>query len=177
MPNDRKEKLREYYLKNRERIKEKSRLRWQRIKDDEKLRIKRQLYYDAHKIEKRKRCEQPKYRYAESLRRAKRGNIEHDLSLLEYQQIIQCGLCHYCGKDIEKVGSGLDRKDSGKGYSFDNCVPCCKRCNFTFNALYDYEEKLILAEAIKRIDLRRDKCFAKESTPVRSTSSPTVTGG
>lgn len=26
--------------------------------------------------------------------------------------------------------NGLDRKDSGRGYTVDNCVPCCKWCNY-----------------------------------------------
>jgi hypothetical protein len=25
--------------------------------------------------------------------------------------------------------SGIDRVDSNKGYTIDNCVPCCKTCN------------------------------------------------
>lgn len=35
--------------------------------------------------------------------------------------------CNYCG--IEKC-NGIDRVDSNKGYVEDNCVGCCKRCNF-----------------------------------------------
>jgi len=50
-------------------------------------------------------------------------------------------LCFYCGRkpsNIEKtscrknipfVYSGLDRVDNNKGYSADNCVPCCLGCN------------------------------------------------
>lgn len=25
--------------------------------------------------------------------------------------------------------NGIDRKDSSKGYTIDNCVPCCTECN------------------------------------------------
>jgi hypothetical protein len=25
--------------------------------------------------------------------------------------------------------NGVDRVDSGRGYTVDNCVPCCKFCN------------------------------------------------
>lgn len=51
--------------------------------------------------------------------------------------------CYYCGippsnykttKNSLKGGgkhySGIDRVDSTKGYFMDNCVPCCKICNF-----------------------------------------------
>lgn len=51
--------------------------------------------------------------------------------------------CHYCGmsptdqsylsKSSKKYNtffaSGVDRLDSKLGYSADNCVPCCSRCN------------------------------------------------
>jgi hypothetical protein len=35
--------------------------------------------------------------------------------------------CSYCGSEIETIG--LDRVDSFKGYTLNNVVPCCMRCN------------------------------------------------
>jgi 5-methylcytosine-specific restriction endonuclease McrA len=35
--------------------------------------------------------------------------------------------CHYCGK---KGPNGIDRVDNNKGYLKENCVPCCKHCNY-----------------------------------------------
>lgn len=35
--------------------------------------------------------------------------------------------CRYCGLTPSK---GIDRRDSAKGYIIENCVPCCKRCNY-----------------------------------------------
>lgn len=46
--------------------------------------------------------------------------------------------CWYCNRkpsSIKKakfgnyIYTGIDRVDNNKGYSIDNCVPCCKRCN------------------------------------------------
>ena len=47
--------------------------------------------------------------------------------------------CHYCssqiqweiysGRDGNRHKSNLDRKDNHKGYSEENCVVCCSRCN------------------------------------------------
>lgn len=47
--------------------------------------------------------------------------------------------CHYCGlppsnKKITKnhsgfLYSGIDRVNSAKDYTTDNCVPCCEQCN------------------------------------------------
>lgn len=34
--------------------------------------------------------------------------------------------CHYCQKE---KSSGIDRKDSDLGYTQENLVPCCEKCN------------------------------------------------
>ena len=35
--------------------------------------------------------------------------------------------CYYCGKEGP---NGIDRVDNTRGYKKDNCVPCCKHCNY-----------------------------------------------
>lgn len=56
--------------------------------------------------------------------------------------IITMQRCYYCNKEpsnIKKSGSfskeyiysGIDRIDNSKGYTLDNCVPCCKDCNLS----------------------------------------------
>jgi predicted HAD superfamily Cof-like phosphohydrolase len=56
--------------------------------------------------------------------------------------------CHYCGKMNSNCSksingdwnyNGIDRVDSCIGYSIENCVPCCKFCNFMKKDL-DYNE-------------------------------------
>ena len=48
--------------------------------------------------------------------------------------------CYYCGAPPSQehrhrkdwgsyVYNGIDRKDNSRGYTIDNCVPCCKVCN------------------------------------------------
>ena len=50
--------------------------------------------------------------------------------------------CFYCGEIPQNVKlalkgkeryvySGIDRKDNNIGYTIENCVPCCKNCNFS----------------------------------------------
>jgi hypothetical protein len=34
--------------------------------------------------------------------------------------------CHYCQKE---KSNGIDRKDSNLGYTKENAVPCCEKCN------------------------------------------------
>jgi len=72
------------------------------------------------------------------------------------------GECHYCGiipsrirrchtKVITNKGdfifNGIDRKDSQKNYTIENCVSCCKQCNYMKRDT-SYEQFL---EQIKRI--------------------------
>lgn len=63
----------------------------------------------------------------------------------EFSKLIRSD-CHYCGappsldniwnKSAKRITqnedtafNGVDRVDSDKGYTIDNCVPCCKTCN------------------------------------------------
>lgn len=39
--------------------------------------------------------------------------------------------CVYCGHlDLEVRVNGIDRLDSAKSYTLENCLPCCKDCNY-----------------------------------------------
>lgn len=40
--------------------------------------------------------------------------------------------CFYCGLDDASI-RGLDRFDNTQGYTLENVVPCCKRCNIAKN--------------------------------------------
>src|SRR4029077_519727 len=50
------------------------------------------------------------------------------ISLDEYANLANLP-CHYCGGKLPEFGSGIDRKDSSKDYTADNCVSCCSTCN------------------------------------------------
>ncbi len=70
------------------------------------------------------------HRPAGRLRMYKKGaadrGLEFGLSLWD----INCfwkNPCSYCGEAIETVG--LDRVDNARGYTRDNVVACCRRCN------------------------------------------------
>ena len=66
-----------------------------------------------------------KYRVYE--RGAKRRNLTFELSLFDFASII-VQPCYYCGKK-DSIYTGVDRLDSSKGYTKDNCAPCCAHCN------------------------------------------------
>lgn len=76
---------------------------------------------------------------------AKQRNIEWGLSEDEFKSFIKMD-CYYCGekpsryqtvsyRDDYELVNGIDRIDSSKGYSVDNCVPCCNTCNLMKNIL------------------------------------------
>ena len=110
------------------------RTRFQEMPIDERI-----YYYYKGKIEKENSKPNAKYK-------------EWQLSLEEYSKLIHEN-CYYCGEpptsdniwnksskrqcDKELIYiNGVDRVDSDKGYTIDNCVPCCPTCNSmksTFN--------------------------------------------
>lgn len=76
-----------------------------------------------------------------------------ELTKEEFKSIVQSN-CFYCGTAPRKeyvhgkaymtqeqidwakyVANGVDRVDNDKGYSVDNCVACCTRCNLAKRAM------------------------------------------
>lgn len=56
----------------------------------------------------------------------------------------------------EYVHNGVDRVDNALGYTPDNCVPCCSRCNYAKRAMPrgEFENWLMSAkESLQRKDL------------------------
>lgn len=67
---------------------------------------------------------------------------EFNLTYKDFQNITHCN-CYYCNAEPTYVPqlkkycknsepqklNGVDRIDSTKGYTLDNCVPCCALCN------------------------------------------------
>lgn len=95
--------------------------------------------------------------FAQYRKSAKQRNFEFHLTATEFSNLIDKE-CHYCGvgPTLKAFGenrmlrdnvngnftyTGIDRKDSNRGYHFDNCVTCCKTCNFAKNDM-SYEEFL-----------------------------------
>lgn len=60
--------------------------------------------------------------------------------------------CEYCK---EKGLSTFDRKENTKGYTKDNLVVACYRCNYMKGNQFSYEDMLILGRALRKIDKKR----------------------
>ena len=58
--------------------------------------------------------------------------------------------CSYCGAS---PSGGIDRRQSDRGYTLENCVACCSQCNYM---KLDYSEDEFLAQ-IERIYQRRHR--------------------
>lgn len=80
--------------------------------------------------------------YASYRRRATIRGFSFELSVTEFHDLI-LRPCYYCGAPPAQVPrsddlltyNGVDRMDSTRGYRTDNCVPCCKVCNFAKQTL------------------------------------------
>ena len=83
-------------------------------------------YYAEHP-EKQKARNETEYAIQRAYRNgAKVRGLEYDLT--EEQFFSFAGkACVYCGDILDRPR--IDRIDSNKGYTIENCAPCCKRCN------------------------------------------------
>jgi len=67
--------------------------------------------------------------------------------------------CHYCDAKLSWVKHNnhkqssfahyVDRKDNSLGYTKDNCVVCCPRCNWGKGDSFTYEEWVVMTAALK----------------------------
>ncbi|MFZ2937660.1 MAG: hypothetical protein WA066_03025 [Candidatus Omnitrophota bacterium] len=80
------------------------------------------------------------------------------LSYDDFVVLTQTIECHYCGSPIiwvkyntGKNGSAynLDRKNSNMGYTLENVVVCCKKCNRAKSNQYTHDEWICMATALK----------------------------
>jgi hypothetical protein len=71
-----------------------------------------------------------KAKYSQLKNRAlKKHDKDFNISYEQYLNIVKENKCTYCKGTLPVNGYGLDRIDNGRGYSLNNVVPCCGRCN------------------------------------------------
>ena len=76
-----------------------------------------------------------------------KGRTTVELTYEEYLTFTSKPKCFYCGTKVtwkphsdNAHGHHLDRKDNSLGYSKENCVVCCPRCNRAKPDHFTYEE-------------------------------------
>jgi len=60
---------------------------------------------------------------------ARNRNIAFELTKENFEDLVSMS-CYYCAYYNENEVIGIDRINSKKHYTLDNCVACCKMCNF-----------------------------------------------
>lgn len=86
--------------------------------------------------------------YSEYQNNSLTRGFSFDLNFIEFNNLIIRD-CHYCGEKPVEISkrwkqrmyktqpilniNGIDRVNSLKGYSIDNCVSCCTKCNLMKN--------------------------------------------
>lgn len=98
---------------------------------------------------------------------AKKRNLSVNMTYLEFLKFTSQPNCFYCEakvpwqmygtQNVRSRGYFLDRKDGHKGYSTENCVVCCKTCNFTKANRYSFDEFCLLSPSLKVITQLRTK--------------------
>ena len=118
-----------YYEANKEYYKEYSKAYSKAYREANKESLKE--YYEAnkeyYKEYSKAHYRTPKGKFTHIKKNAKQRGLDFSLSFELYEGKLWGEPCHYCGVDIEVTG--LDRKDSSKGYTPGNVVPCCFTCN------------------------------------------------
>ena len=67
-------------------------------------------------------------------RSAELKQLEFVITFEEYTALVK-NQCHYCGIIQDRGFNGIDRENSTNGYILENCVSCCKMCNYMKRSL------------------------------------------
>jgi len=92
---------------------------------------------------------------------ARDKRVKYELTEKQFTEITQKD-CFYCGakpdnrikpryNNNEYIYNGIDRVDNNKGYTIDNVVTCCKRCNYAKKNLTLPEFKAWIEKVYKNI--------------------------
>jgi len=84
---------------------------------------------EKNKENNKSRLENIKIHYSNYIRCAGHKNLDFEISQEEFNKIVK-EPCHYCNIIQERGFNGIDRLGSNIGYVMDNCVSCCKTCNY-----------------------------------------------
>ena len=71
----------------------------------------------------------------------------------EEAKVMMVSSCIYCNHiDLEVRVNGIDRLDSDKSYTTENCRPCCKNCNY-MKGTFDPKTFIAWAKKISQCDI------------------------
>lgn len=137
----------EYRAKNKETIQSRKREYSKTEKAKKASRARNKKHYIKNPQKHKDRIKQmavlPQRQFTYIKRRAKRDNICFDLAIDEFIHIRSAGVCFYCKKELSTTAPNIDRLNPLRGYSIENCVPCCLECNLVKRDLLSAEEMIL----------------------------------
>ena len=89
----------------------------------------------AYNQKKNEIYQSPEVKFRYCLKKIEKEKCEMKLSLEEFTKLCWQD-CYYCGEKValndrgKMITNGVDKKDFDGDYVVDNCVSCCKMCNF-----------------------------------------------
>ncbi len=84
--------------------------------------------------------------YASYKKGAKKRDLEFEITKAQFKEITTKN-CYFCNREPEQgkgknplaygdfIHNGIDRKENHKGYTLENSIPCCIRCNWAKGTL------------------------------------------
>jgi len=103
--------------------------------------------------------------YKSYIKSATSRNIEFDISEEKFLDLVKQS-CYLCGLSVSETNNnGIDRFNNSKGYTLDNCRPCCGHCNL-MKKDNSYESIIEKAGAVKYTELTG--VFSKLTIPIRT---------
>lgn len=82
---------------------------------------------------------------------AKKRKIKWTLTFEQFCKLRKDKKCSYCKCDLPIVCGGLDRKNNNLGYTFNNSIACCSKCNYLKRDLLSYKEMLLVIKTLKKV--------------------------
>lgn len=107
--------------------------------------LKRYKRIKKEKTTREKKRTSIKGRYYSIKKRSKKKGLEIDITENDIEKLIDSP-CVYCG-DTKRIE--IDRMDSKKGYTKDNVVSACRRCNTIKNDVVTYAEMIEIVKVLK----------------------------
>ena len=107
---------------------------------------------------------------------AKARNLSFGLTKEKFEELVSMA-CYYCGSFNEKEVIGVDRLNSSKNYTNENCVPCCKICNFmkgslSKNTFITQAHKISSYHPVEEMSESEDEIQAESQILISSTIPP-----